>query len=200
VLGRGQRRQVGRVAARCQHEMPVLVRVAVQHHEAVRGGAEQQALARLTRPRGTEDALPLLPGGADVGHPPGRPQDVHALLPCRSGYHEERLVPALALAAGAGDRAYGSSASAAVHGLPSTRRRSSFPTLKNGTRLACTATSTPVLGFRPSRACRCFTTKLPKPRISMRSPRVSAWAMLSKTAFTITSASRREKRGKRFST
>src|SRR5262249_22452898 len=91
-------------------------------------------------------------------------------------------------------------ASAGVHGLPSTRRRSSFPTLKNGTRLACTATRAPVLGFRPSRAWRCFTTKLPKPRISMRSPRVRACVMLSKTAFTITSASRREKRGNCFST
>src|SRR5690242_1298646 len=34
----------------------------------------------------------------------------------------------------------------------------------------------------------------------MRSPRVSAAVMLSKTAFTITSASRREKRGNIFST
>ena len=57
-----------------------------------------------------------------------------------------------------------------VQGLPSTRRRSSLPTLKNGTRLACTGTSSPVFGLRPSRAWRCFTTKLPKPRISMRSP------------------------------
>src|SRR5581483_10514139 len=93
-----------------------------------------------------------------------------------------------------------SSASSAVHGFPSTRSRSSFPTLKKGTRLAWTATIAPVFGFRPSRARRCFTTKLPKPRISMRSPRVSAAVMLSKTAFTMTSASRREKRGNSFST
>src|SRR5262245_54076645 len=91
-------------------------------------------------------------------------------------------------------------ASSGVHRLPSTRRRSSFPTLKNGTRLACTGTSAPVFGLRPSRACRCFTTKLPKPRISMRSPRTSAWVRLSNTSLTMTSASRRENRGNSFTT
>src|SRR2546428_13703338 len=64
--------------------MPVLVRVAVQHDQAMPRRAEDEALARDTRERGTEDALPLLLGGADVGHPPGRPQDVHAVLPCWS--------------------------------------------------------------------------------------------------------------------
>src|SRR2546428_12570089 len=65
--------------------MPVLVRIAVQHDQAMPRRAEDEALARDTRERGTEDALPLLLGGADVGHPPGRPQDLHALLPCWSG-------------------------------------------------------------------------------------------------------------------
>src|SRR5262249_51373705 len=43
---------------------------------------------------------------------------------------------------------------------------------------------------------RCFTTKLPKPRISMRSPRTSASVMVSKTALTTTSASRLASWGK----
>src|SRR5205814_5632453 len=82
-------------------------------------------------------------------------------------------------------------------GLPSTRRRSSFPTLKNGTRFAATETISPLLGLRPSRARRCFTTKLPKPRISMRSPCPMASTMASKMALTMTSESRCERWGKR---
>src|SRR5256712_4077425 len=84
VLGRGERRKVGRVPARRDHEVAVLVRVAVQYDQAVRRRAEDEALARVARKPGTEDALPLLLGGADVGHAPGRPQDVHAVLPCWS--------------------------------------------------------------------------------------------------------------------
>src|SRR3954454_6981558 len=74
--------------------------------------------------------------------------------------------------------------------LPSTLRRNSLPTLKNGTRFAATETISPLLGLRPSRARRCFTTKLPKPRISMRSPCPIASTMASKIALTITSESR----------
>ena len=54
--------------------------------------------------------------------------------------------------------------------LASIRSLSSLPTLKNGVRLAGMCTSSPVFGFRPSRASRTFTWKLPKPRISIRSP------------------------------
>src|SRR6185295_5130075 len=77
-------------------------------------------------------------------------------------------------------------------GLPSTRRRNSFPTLKNGTRLAATETISPLFGLRPSRARRCLTTKLPKPRISIRSLCRNASTMLVNTELTMTSASRRE--------
>src|SRR5581483_5867632 len=75
-------------------------------------------------------------------------------------------------------------------GLPSTRRRNSFPTLKKGSRFAATETISPLFGLRPSRARRCLTTKLPKPRISMRSPCPIASTIASKMALTITSESR----------
>src|SRR5438094_4073224 len=179
VLVGGKPGQIGRVTARGDHQVGVLVGKPIQHDEARPAHPEQQAVTWVSLTSGTEDAARRRPL-ADVRHAPGCPQHFHARL----GYLYT----------------YNSSARAGVQAWPSTRSASSFPTLKNGTRLAWTATSAPALGFRPSRAWRCFTTKLPKPRISMRSPRVRACVMLSKTAFTITSASRRENRGNCFST
>src|SRR5271154_6543465 len=58
-------------------------------------------------------------------------------------------------------------------------------------RLAGTSTRAPVLGFRPSRGCRCRVRKLPNPRISILSPPRNARTTLSKIASTITSESLR---------
>src|SRR5271155_6025009 len=58
-------------------------------------------------------------------------------------------------------------------------------------RLAGTSTRAPVLGFRPTRGCRCRVRKLPNPRISILSPERSDFTMLSKMASTITSESLR---------
>ena len=55
-----------------------------------------------------------------------------------------------------------------------TRSRSSFPGLKCGTCFPASATASPVLGLRPRRGGRKCSEKLPKPRISIRSPDASA--------------------------
>src|SRR3546814_855502 len=55
-----------------------------------------------------------------------------------------------------------------------TRSRNSLPGLKCGTCLPGSATDSPVLGLRPIRAGRKCSEKLPKPRISIRSPAASA--------------------------
>ena len=70
-----------------------------------------------------------------------------------------------------------------------TTSRSSLLGLKNGIRLAGTWTRAPVLGFRPIRPCRCRVRKVPKPRISILSPRSIAFTMLSRTHSTMTPAS-----------
>jgi len=53
-----------------------------------------------------------------------------------------------------------------------------------------TGTDSPVRGFRPIRASRCFTEKAPKPRSSTRSPRASAAVISSKSVETMRSTSR----------
>src|SRR5205085_10162682 len=66
--------------------------------------------------------------------------------------------------------------------------RSSLPALKNGTRFAGTATVVPVLGLRPSFILRFRRRKLPKPLISILSPRARAVRMPLKIVLTTTSA------------
>src|SRR5579863_3860534 len=56
-------------------------------------------------------------------------------------------------------------------------------------RLAGTSTRAPVLGFRPTRGCRCRVRKLPNPRISILSPPLRDFTTLSKIASTMTSES-----------
>src|SRR5579872_1865901 len=58
-------------------------------------------------------------------------------------------------------------------------------------RLAGTSTRAPVLGFRPTRGCRCRVRKLPNPRISILSPPRRDFTTLSKIASTMTSESLR---------
>ncbi len=178
---RRQRREVAACAPRRHHEVPVGVGIAVEHHDRA-GRCRQHERARGGRSvsRASQKMHPAPCGATDVRHAPGRPEDLHDV--------GAQLV--------AGRLAAGAAASAGDTACPSTRSLSSLPTLKNGTLFAATATSSPVFGLRPSRAWRCLTTKLPKPRISMRSPRHSASVMLSKTELTMTSASRREKRGR----
>src|SRR5208282_835433 len=65
---------------------------------------------------------------------------------------------------------------------------SSLPTLKNGRRFAGTSTGCPVRGFRPEYGLYGRTVKLPKPRISIPSPRSSASVIASNTQFTTSSA------------
>src|SRR5687768_6675141 len=113
---------------------------------------------------GTENTAVLLGAVFDVGHAPRSPELLHSSSPISDG----------------------------SKGLPSTRKRSSLPTLKKGTFLAATDTKAPLLGLRPWRARRCLTTKLPNPRISIRSPCDNASTMESKIALMITSESRRE--------
>src|ERR1700722_12412121 len=72
-----------------------------------------------------------------------------------------------------------------------TESRSSFEGLKKGTRFAGTSTLSPVLGLRPIRALRWRVRKLPKPRISILSPDLSAPMTESKRVSTMISPSRR---------
>src|SRR5258707_5508594 len=68
-----------------------------------------------------------------------------------------------------------------------TRSRKSFPGLKCGTYLPDNATASPVFGLRPWRGGRKCSEKLPKPRISMRSPCESASLMISSICFSASS-------------
>src|SRR3990170_26667 len=70
-----------------------------------------------------------------------------------------------------------------------TSSRSSLPTLKKGIRFSGMETFSPVLGLRPSLDRRRRTVKLPKPRISIFSPRCRASLMFWKTVSTMTSHS-----------
>src|SRR5882724_2628509 len=70
-----------------------------------------------------------------------------------------------------------------------TRSRKSFPGLKCGTYLPDNATASPVFGLRPWRGGRKCSEKLPKPRISMRSPCESASLMISSICFSASSTS-----------
>src|SRR5438874_10332844 len=69
----------------------------------------------------------------------------------------------------------------------STISRSSFPALKNGTRLAGICTVSPVLGLRPSRGLRLRIRKLPKPRNSTLSPSLRASVIQFSKIFTTVS-------------
>src|SRR5262245_8818659 len=143
------------------------VRIFVKHYHGIAGMSQNQGFAGIFFLHFlTKDTAFCLGDLVDISHPPGSPELLH------------------------------SEAVSSVPGsLPSTRSRSSLPTLKNGTRLAATDTKTPLFGFRPWRARRCFTTKLPKPRISIRSPCARASTMESKMALMITSESLRERCG-----
>src|SRR5262245_37108506 len=147
-----------------QKEVPIGVRVFVKHDNGVTRISQDQSFPGIiSSDLQTQDTAFLLRDLMDIGHSPRRPQLLHS---------ETSSVPG---------------------SFPSTRNLSSLPTLKNGTRFAATDTRTPLLGLRPCRARRCFTTKLPKPRISIRSPWASASTMESKIALMITSESLRER-------
>src|ERR1051325_12153094 len=152
--------------------MPVIVRIFVQHHHRMLRLSQNEHLARILFLVFAQETARFPGGFVDVDHPPWRPELLH-----------DSVIP-----------------SASSTGFPSTLRRSSLPTLKNGTRLAATETRAPLFGLRPWRARRCLTTKLPKPRISMRSPCASASTIESKIALIITSESRRDRCGKRLFT
>src|SRR5918992_3499466 len=102
--------------------MPVVIRIFVEHHNAVVSARQYKRLTVfLNASAVTEDAAGLLGILVDVGHSPGSPQLLHVVA----------------------------SSSSSSKGLPSTLKRNSLPTLKNGTRFAATETSTPLLGLRP---------------------------------------------------
>ena len=63
--------------------------------------------------------------------------------------------------------------------------RSSFEARKYGTRFCGTLTIAPVFGFRPARGFRTRVAKLPKPRISTRSPLESARVIAPKMSSRI---------------
>ena len=71
--------------------------------------------------------------------------------------------------------------------------QSSLPGLKNGYRLGSRWTGSPVFGFRQFRSLCFFTLKVPKPRISIRSPSFRAWIMLSKIMSIVVSMTLRDK-------
>src|SRR5215467_8831155 len=155
-----------------QQQVTVVIWIFVEHDHGVRGLGDYQRRAQITLFRFvTKDTAGLLRAFLNVGHSPRSPELLHSPI---------------------------SPASSTL--LPSTLRRNSFPTLKNGTRLAATETNAPLLGLRPCRARRCLTTKLPKPRISIRSPWESASTMESNIALMITSESRRDRWGNRLFT
>src|SRR5690606_30417233 len=96
-----------------------------------------------------------------------------------------KLIPA-----GAQAQPSAGAASARPGLLPAlTRSRSSFPGLIWGTYLPGRATDSPVLGLRPMRGGRKCREKLPKPRISMRSPWVRALLIISSRVLTARSTS-----------
>src|ERR1700722_19603568 len=70
-----------------------------------------------------------------------------------------------------------------------TRSRRSLPGLKCGTYLPASATASPVFGLRPWRGGRKCSEKLPKPRISIRSPWASESLMISSICFSASSTS-----------
>ena len=69
----------------------------------------------------------------------------------------------------------------ACQAFASTRSRNSLPALKWGMLFAGTRTSSPVFGLRAARGALRFRLKLPKPRISTRSPMANAAPSASKT-------------------
>src|ERR1700683_3798416 len=70
-----------------------------------------------------------------------------------------------------------------------TRSRRSLPGLKCGTYLPASATASPVFGLRPWRGGLKCSEKLPKPRISIRSPWASESLMISSICFSASSTS-----------
>jgi hypothetical protein len=63
----------------------------------------------------------------------------------------------------------------------------SFDTLNLATFFAGTRTASPVIGFRPMRALRVWTEKVPNPRSSTRSPRLKAAAIECRISSKISS-------------
>src|SRR3990170_3740031 len=152
-----------------EQDVAVVVGILVEHHDRMAGLGQYQSCAGIADLEFVaKNTAVLLRPLVDIGHSPRSPQLLHPATP---------------------------SSSAPSKALPSTRRRSSLPTLKNGTRFADTETKAPLFGLRPWRARRCLTTKLPKPRISMRSPWASASTIESKMALMITSESLLERCG-----
>src|SRR5918992_346280 len=152
------------VPFRRKQKMTIVIRVFVKNDYGIVGMRQHQSLARIFLPALlTENTAFPARTLIDISHSPRGPELLHSDNPSAPG------------------------------SLPSTLSLSSLPTLKNGTRLAATDTRAPLFGLRPCRARRCFTTKLPKPRISIRSPCASASTIESKIALMITSESLRER-------
>src|SRR6266508_5787862 len=147
--------------------MTIVVGILIQHYDRVTGVRQNQSGSQIAIAKlGAEDTALFLGALVYISHAPRSPKLLHSSSP---------------------------SSSAGLYGWPSTRSRSSLPTLKKGIRLAATDTRAPLLGLRPCLARRCFTTKLPKPRISIRSPWARASTMESKIALIMTSESRRDR-------
>ena len=75
--------------------------------------------------------------------------------------------------------------------------RNSLPGLNRGNTFCGTETASPVFGFLPARERRSDNEKLPKSRISIRLPAVSAAVMAPKISETDASASTSLSSGKR---
>src|SRR3970040_2459525 len=104
--------------------MPVVVRILVEHDEGMSGSDQHQRLAGIAgREFIAEYTAALLRTLVDIDHSPRSPQLLHPETP---SFTPSKL-------------------------FPSTRSRSSLPTLKKGTRFADTDTRAPLLGLRPWR-------------------------------------------------
>src|SRR5688500_4764351 len=119
-------REFGKIALvllRRQKKVAIIVGILVEHHRAVRSACQNKCLTAFFRPAAfiTEDAACLDGVLVDVNHSPRSPQLLHVVA----------------------------SSSSSSKGFPSTLKRNSLATLKNGTRFAATETSTPLLGLRP---------------------------------------------------
>src|SRR5260370_10865564 len=121
------------MAPRRDHQVAVVVWVTVEHHQRERPRVEHQPAAALTRAERAEAEdtfAPGLPRDAQVGSAPGRPQSQRS---AHGGLRPERAYA---------ERAWASCSA------PLRPARSSLPVRKKGTRLASTATMSPVRGLR----------------------------------------------------
>src|SRR6266702_4200529 len=158
---------------RNHHHVSRGIGVAVQDHEIFPGAQDDQGLGIIAPFRcGAKNARLVFHASGDIAVPPGRPEIIHDDGDYCGGV-------------------WGGTAAAAAAVSPLTKSLSSLLGLKNGMRLGGTSTLAPVFGLRPVRPRRWRVRKLPKPRISIRSPPCSAPMMLSKMVSTMASDSLR---------